>query len=180
MSPRSRSSLVPLLSILALACHRELAPDASSAEAGRAALTALVAEEELTPYDPTSSEVVGIAPERIAGRGHGDYGLLYVLSEDGSAIETRFRGPSGAVSAGLRVVRKDDGDLHRLVASMPGRPELATLAVWRRDSAGRVTDVHVRRTPVVEVRLTEPKPGQLFADRQWRPLERGVPVGEWR
>jgi len=136
-------------------------------------------QDALVRFDPTVG--AGIEPEMIAEEGRGDYALRYVLSPDGSRVQTRFLGPSEALSAGLRRREMVEGSGHELIAAI-GDPEYrVTLARWRLDANGRATDIRVRTEPVVEIRPSRPiDDGELVAPCEWRPWVGGRGVGPWR
>ena len=136
-------------------------------------------KERLVPFDP--KEGACLAPEFLAdGRG-GDYTLCYVVSPDGVRVQTRFLGPSEALSAGFDTRGEIDGSEHVLLGTMGWSGFHVAIARWSIDPHGRAVDIRVRTEPVVEIRRWRDREGgELVAPCEWRPWIDGKGFGAWR
>jgi hypothetical protein len=133
------------------------------------------------PSAPPITSFVGvqIQPESLYESQHGDYSLRYVQEVDGG-VGTRYVGPSCALSAGLNIKRTEQDGWQKLVAWVPGWDWEAAIARWRMNHQGQISDVWVQTGPILEIRPLDLRPGQIVADVEWRPLQNGIGVGDWR
>lgn len=136
------------------------------------------APTDLHPYAPGSP--ASITPQIEATTRRHDYALRYVTTPDGSAIETRFLGPSESLGAPLAQRTETEGDWHRLITFVPRTDFEVVLAQWQLDATGVITNAYVRTEPFIEWRSLGTEPGQLVSSVEWRPLVDGEGVGEWR
>lgn len=145
-------------------------PEPGLSEAG--APVAWLPPARLEPFRPGTQQA--LMPEINRATGAGEYSLVYVLSDDRSQIQTRFKGAAHPLSVGLvtEVVRRARaGQLHATVAGTDVR---VLLAEWQLDGLGHITNAQVRLTPVLEFRtLNEeasppPLEWRFLNEKAWR------------
>jgi len=110
--------------------------------------------------------------------------LHLFIAEDGATVTSRYLGPGGPTSVGIRLTQEQAGDWYFLQCQVTASRYAVALAKWQLDAQGRVHNSYVRRIPIAEWRTlpgdqSEPYP---LGNRkiQWRPWVDGVGVGEWR
>lgn len=108
-----------------------------------------------------------------------DYYLKYVLSEDGTEIETRYMGPGETLGTPLFMGRHELNGWSYLMCAA-SKDFTVVLAKWRLDSSGEIAEASVRTEPFIEWRALGLKDHQLVSDVEWRPIVNGAGVGEWR
>jgi hypothetical protein len=134
--------------------------------------------QSLVPFRVDSA--LSIAPEIISPTGKPAYSLLYMIKEDKKGIETRFIGPSEALTAGLQFFSQFGCNGHELICEVAGSDYQIVLARWQTGPDGSIRDAAVRIEPVIEIRPLKLKPGQMVSDVEWRPYINGQGVGPWR
>ncbi len=172
MSSRRTRSLILALELSLLGASTSCASSSASESEHDA-----MARAALVEFDPNVG--AGIQPEIDAATGAAEYALVYRVSDDGSAITTRYRGASDAFSAGVGTERVRTGEWTELVARVGGTDYRIVLARWTCDSNGKLAHAFVRTAPILELRPVATPPG-ILADVEWRPLVDGRGSGAWR
>ena len=127
------SPFVAALALVALGCASSPSAPESPGAPG---------DQQLVPYQP--GQTAGITPQIEASTGRGDYALRYRVAEDGLSIQTGFIGPSEAIGAPLHMRTTQKGEWYNLVCSVARSDYQVTLARWRLDSAGQMSQASIR------------------------------------
>jgi alpha-L-fucosidase 2 len=134
--------------------------------------------EKLVPFDAVQG--AGLHPEISVPEGHFDYALVYAVKDDQSGITTRFKGPSGAATVGLKIEEVSRGSERELIAQVTSSGPHVVIARWGLDSDGKVIGALVRTESLIEIQAYRaPRhTGPPFV-YLWRPWHNGHGVGAW-